>query len=100
MAPVEPGFRLSVRLTPRGGRDAVEGWAKDSNGRPYLKVRVTAPPVEGAANEALVRLLAKATKRPPRDVRIDAGEHARLKQVDIDGLGRAEAETLFGKIPD
>ena len=48
--------RLAVRLTPRGGRDGVDGWASDPAGRPYLKVRVSAPPVEGKANAALMYL--------------------------------------------
>ncbi len=51
--------RLAVRLTPRGGREAIDGWAADGDGRPYLKVRVAALPVEGAANAALLALLAK-----------------------------------------
>ena len=53
-----PSARLTVRLTPRGGRDAVDGWTRDADGAPCLKVRVSSPPVEGAANEALERLVA------------------------------------------
>lgn len=92
-------FPLFVRLTPRGGRDAIDGWAVDPAGKPFLKARVAAPPVEGAANDALIRLLAKKAHRPPRDVRIEGGEHGRLKQVSIAGLNRAEAEALFGALP-
>ena len=69
---------LAVRLTPRGGRDAVEGWATDADGRPYLKVRVASPPVDGAANAALLALLAKTLKIPRSAVRLAAGDIARL----------------------
>ncbi|MEW6020340.1 MAG: DUF167 family protein, partial [Pseudomonadota bacterium] len=44
--------RLAVRLTPKGGRDAAQGWSLDAAGRRVLAVRVAAPPVEGAANAA------------------------------------------------
>lgn len=92
-----PPLRLTVRLTPRGGRDAVEGWARDENGRPYLKVRVTAPPVDGAANAALEKLIAKALKRPKSAVRIVSGEQARVKQLEIDGVDEAELVRLLGE---
>jgi len=92
-------MRIAVRLTPRGGRDRVEGWAAGPDGRPYLKVRVSAPPVEGEANAALTVLLAKVLKRPKSAVRIAAGETGRLKQVEIEGLTRAELEAAFGPPP-
>lgn len=96
----DPCFRLFVRLTPRGGRDAVEGWGRDSSGRPFLNVRVAAPPVDGAANAALVRLMAKVTNRPARAVHIESGAHARLKQVVIDGIDDATAAALLGHVTD
>jgi len=89
--------RLTVRLTPRGGRDAVEGWARDEAGRPYLKVRVAAPPVDGAANVALEKLIAKALKRPASAVRIVGGDHARLKQLEIEGSDEADLRRAFGE---
>lgn len=92
-----PPLRLTVRLTPRGGRDAVEGWARDENGRPYLKVRVTAPPVDGAANAALEKLIAKTLKRPKSAVRIVSGEQARVKQLEVDGVDAAEMVGLVGE---
>ena len=95
--PSPPPLRLTVRLTPRGGRDAVEGWARDENGRPYLKARVTAPPVDGAANAALEKLIAKTLKRPRSAVRIVGGEQARVKQLEIDGMDEAELVGWVGE---
>ena len=91
-----PSLLVVVRLTPRGGRDAVEGWAHDQYGRPYLRVRVAAPPVDGAANAALVRLIAKALKCPRGSVRIVGGEHARLKQLEIEGVSQADLDRFLG----
>lgn len=73
-----------MRLTPRGGRDTIEGFSEDENGRPVLKARVAAPPVEGEANAALVRLIAKALGLPRSGVRLVSGEAARLKLLEID----------------
>ncbi len=83
--------KIAVRLTPRGGRDGVDGWAADETGRPFLKVRVSAPPVEGEANEALERLLAKMLKVSKSSVRVVSGTTARLKQVEIVGLEQDQA---------
>jgi uncharacterized protein YggU (UPF0235/DUF167 family) len=84
-------LRLAVRLTPRGGRDAIEGWGEDEAGRPLLKARVAAPPVEGEANAALLKLIAKALGLPRSAVRLASGEAARVKVLEIDGLDEAEA---------
>ena len=83
-------MKLAVRLTPRGGRDAIEGFAEDEAGRPVLKARVAAPPVEGEANAALLKLVAKALGLPRSAVRIASGETARVKLVEIDGLDEAD----------
>ena len=83
-------MRIAVRLTPRGGRDAIEGFSQDENGRLVLKARVAAPPVEGEANAALVKLVAKALGLPKSALRIVSGETARLKILEIDGLDEAE----------
>jgi len=88
---------LAVRLTPRGGRDAVDGWAADADGRPYLKVRVSAPPVEGEANAALVALLAKRLAVPRSAVRVASGATARLKRLEIDGLAPEDLDRLLGR---
>ena len=92
-------MRLAVRLTPKGGRDAVEGWGLDGEGRVYLKVRVSAPPVDGAANAALLALLAKTLRRPRSSLKIASGETARLKLVEIDDLGDEEIARAFGSPP-
>jgi uncharacterized protein YggU (UPF0235/DUF167 family) len=92
-------MRLAVRLTPRGGRDAVEGWATGADGRPFLKARVAAPPVEGEANAALTVLLAKRLGVGKSAVRIAAGETGRLKQIDIEGVDEAAVAAAFGPRP-
>ncbi|MGH1572134.1 DUF167 domain-containing protein [Methylobacterium sp. P31] len=89
--------RLAVRLTPRGGRDGVDGWARDEKSQPYLKVRVAAPPVDGAANGALVTMIAKALKVRRGSVRIVAGDQSRLKILEIDGAAQADLDRVFGQ---
>jgi len=74
-----------VRLTPRGGRDAVEAVEALSDGRPVLRARVRAVPEDGAANAALLRLMAQACGTANSAVRLEAGATARLKTVRIDG---------------
>jgi uncharacterized protein YggU (UPF0235/DUF167 family) len=74
--------RVLIRLTPRGGRDAVDG--VDAEGR--LRVRVAAAPVDGAANDALLRLLCGALDVPRADVAIETGATARVKRVRIDDV--------------
>lgn len=92
-------MRLAVRLTPRGGRDAVEGWATGADGRSFLKARVAAPPVEGEANAALTQLLARTLGVSKSSVRIAAGQTGRLKQVEVEGLDPAVLTAAFGPQP-
>ena len=94
-----PAHRLTVRVTPKGGRDAVEGWTQDEAGRPILKLRVSAAPADGAANAAVVALVSKALGVPRSAVRIAAGETARVKRLEIDGVGPAEIALAFGAEP-
>ncbi|HZL61357.1 MAG TPA: DUF167 family protein [Pseudolabrys sp.] len=84
---VTGGVALAVRLTPKGGRDAIDGIELLADGRSVLKVRVRVAPSEGEANAALVRLLAKAVGVPPRDVTLAAGATARVKRLTISGNG-------------
>ena len=75
--------RFAVRLAPRSSSNRVEGVLDG-----VLKVRVTAPAVEGAANAALVHLLADELGVARRDVRIVAGATGRQKLVVVDGADR------------
>ena len=93
-SPTADGVVLLVRLTPRGGRDAIEGVEELADGRSVLKARVRAAASEGEANAALVKLLAKALGVPPRDVRLVAGATARLKRVHVTGAGAMLAPAL------
>jgi uncharacterized protein (TIGR00251 family) len=79
------GVRFAVRLTPKGGRDRVEGWAQGADGKTYLKARVAAPPEDGKANAALIALLARTLGIGKSQIAIVAGQTARLKQVDVTG---------------
>ncbi|SRR6266540_2639899 len=88
------GILLVVRLTPKGGRDAIDGIEELSDGRAVLKARVRAAPSEGAANAALVKLLARALSVAPRDVALVAGDTARIKRLKIDGSAPALAAAL------
>jgi uncharacterized protein YggU (UPF0235/DUF167 family) len=79
------GVRLTVRLTPRAARSAVDGVAVDARGASYLAVRVTAPPEGGKAYAALLRLLARHWRLPARDLQLVAGAGARRKIVEVQG---------------
>jgi hypothetical protein len=81
------GVTLAVRLTPKGGRDAIDGVDQLADGTVVLKARVRAAPSEGEANTALIRLVAKAAGVPPRNVALVAGATARLKRLLILGHG-------------
>ncbi|MFI4933463.1 MAG: DUF167 family protein [Caulobacterales bacterium] len=87
--------RLTVRLTPRGGKDAVEGWMRDAEGRAVLKARVSAPPADGAANAALIALLAKALSCPKSAIRLTSGAQSRVKRIEIDGLSEADVAAVL-----
>lgn len=80
-----------VRLTPRGGADRVDDVVEGE-----LRVRVAAPPVDGAANEALLRLVASELGVPRRAVRIASGGTARRKVVAVEAAPDALAERWPG----
>jgi uncharacterized protein (TIGR00251 family) len=89
---VAGGVIVVVRLTPKGGRDSLDGIEERAEGEPRARVR--AAPHDGEANAALVRLLAKALKLAPRQIEIVAGAAARVKRVKISGDGPALAAAL------
>jgi uncharacterized protein (TIGR00251 family) len=80
---------IDMRVTPRSGRDAIEGIERRGDRRAVVKARVRAAPFEGAANTALCRLVARAVDVAPRDVSIAAGATSRLKRVRIQGEATA-----------
>lgn len=77
--------RIPVRLAPRASRDAIGAMIAGE-----LIVRVTAPPVDGRANQALTRMLAKRLHVGRRSVKIVSGQHSRRKVVEIDGMTEEE----------
>ena len=88
------GMAIAVRLTPKGGRDSIDGIQTMSDGRAVLKARVRAAPQEGAANDALVALLVKSLGVPPRNVTITAGATSRIKRVHVVGEAGALVAAL------
>jgi uncharacterized protein YggU (UPF0235/DUF167 family) len=89
---------LTLRVTPKGGRDAVEGWTRDEAGRPLLKVRVAAAPADGAANAAVLTLLAKALKVPRSSLELISGETSRTKRIEAP-VSEADLARAFGPPP-
>ena len=81
---------FAVRVQPRASRDEIAGEWQDA-----LKIRLTAPPVDDRANEALRRLLATRLKVPLSAVRIAAGEHSRTKRVEIQGVTATQILALL-----
>ena len=79
------GLLLTVRLTPKSALDQIDGVAKLSDSRLVLKVRVRAVPQDGEANEALIRLLAKALHIAASAVRLESGASGRLKTLHLQG---------------
>ncbi|WP_019907005.1 DUF167 family protein [Methylobacterium sp. 77] len=83
--PTQDGIRLAVRLTPRASRTGLDGIVASADGRVSVQMRVAAPPVEGAANTALIAALAAALGMRRSDLRIVTGETARQKIVALSG---------------
>jgi len=79
------GISVALRVTPRGGRDDIDGLETLADGRIVLKVRVRAIAEGGEANRAVIELLAKVLGVPKAKVRIQSGMTSRLKQVAVDG---------------
>ena len=90
----ESGLSLMVRLTPKGGRDAIEGIEQLADGRPVLKARVRAAPSEGEANAALARLIARTLGVAARDVALTGGAAGRIKRLTVAGPAPVLAAAL------
>jgi uncharacterized protein len=84
--PDHPSCRLAIQVQPRASRSEIAGAHGDA-----IKVRLAAPPVDGAANEALIRLLAEALDLPRGAIRLVSGQGGRRKVIAIDGLDAASA---------
>ena len=91
---VADGILLSVRLTPKGGRDQIDGIEKLSDGRMVLKARVRAIPEDGEANAALQKLIAKNIGVPASRISLQSGHTSRLKVLKIEGDGAALAAII------
>jgi uncharacterized protein (TIGR00251 family) len=81
----EGGAAFSVKVVPRASRNEIAGVQGEA-----IRVRLTAPPIEGAANRALVKLLAETLKVPEHDVEIVTGHAGRQKVVRVAGLSAHE----------
>jgi uncharacterized protein len=88
------GISVALRVTPRGGRDDIDGVETLANGRVVIKVRVRAIAEGGEANRAVTELLARVLGVPKARVRILSGTTSRLKQVAVDGDPRKLGEAL------
>jgi uncharacterized protein len=88
------GVVVACRLTPKGGRDAIDGVAKLADGKGVLLARVRSAPEDGRANDALCALLAAKLGAPVSRVRLAAGAKSRLKQVAIKG----DPEALIARL--
>ncbi len=88
------GISVALRVTPRGGRDEIDGIETLANGRVVLKMRVRAVAEGGEANRSVTELLAKVLGIPKAKVRLTSGITSRLKQVAIDGDPKQLGEVL------
>jgi len=83
-------LRFLVRVQPRASQDAIAGEIEGA-----LKVRLTAPPVDDRANDALRRFLAAELNIPMSAVRIAGGERSRTKRIEVQGVGRGQILALL-----
>lgn len=90
ITPLEQGVCLEVQVQPRSSRNQVVG---EQDGR--LKIKLTAPPVEGEANQALINYLARLLDIPKKNIKLLKGESSRHKLIEISGLN---AEELLEKL--
>ena len=86
-----PDTIITVHVQPRAKKTELAGWHGDA-----LKIRISAPPVDGAANDELVRFVAKCLNVPRRSVRISSGATARRKRLTIVGVSREQVLEALG----
>ncbi len=77
---------LAVKLQPGAAMERIDGWDVDASGRRVLKVRVRARPIDGEANDALIRFLAKSLDLPKSAVALTRGGQSRLKMIAFEGV--------------
>lgn len=90
--------RLPIKLQPGASGDRIDGWDADPEGRPVLKVRVRARPVDGEANAALVKFLAKALGMSRSSVVLERGGQSRLKMIIVEGLDEARLKARIDAV--
>lgn len=88
------GIMVAVRVTPRGGRDAVDGIEELANGKSVVKVRVRVAAEDGEANRAVTELFAGLLRVPKSKVRVASGVTSRVKQITIEGDPKQLGEAL------
>jgi uncharacterized protein YggU (UPF0235/DUF167 family) len=92
------GLEVRVRATPKGGRDALDGVVTLSDGRDVLKIRVRAVAEDGAATQAVAKVLAQACGVAPARVRLLSGATARLKAFHVEGATDALVAALTARL--
>lgn len=86
---------IAIRVTPRSSKPGIGDWKTDPGGRPVLEIRVAAAPADGAANDEVIRLLAKALGLSKSRVTIVSGQTARLKRIALP-IGEEELDARLG----
>jgi len=91
---VAGGVLLDLRVTPKSGRDAIDGIEQLASGQTVLKLRVRALPTDGEANDAVIALIAKSLKLPKSNVTLERGGASRVKTLRLAGDATAIASAL------
>ncbi|MBX3512517.1 MAG: DUF167 domain-containing protein [Xanthobacteraceae bacterium] len=91
---VAGGVLIDIRVTPKGGRDAIDGVELLSNGQAVLKLRVRALPTDGEANAAVIALIAKLLKFPKSSIALERGGTSRVKTLRLAGDAAAITSAL------
>ncbi len=77
---------LKCKVTPKAKKSEILGWVEDENGVSRLRIKLAAVPVDGKANQELIKFLSKKLALPKSRLKLVAGEKSRLKTVQISGL--------------